>query len=178
MRPFQSSILYISVSQMTIHRQGESLHQDIEDKRHKRHAITICWIWQTYFFSLWAYMYYMQCIKYTLLMYLVFLSSPCSGFLNFTCGAYIVYTYTWLIYRMSHRVPATFKLVYGHLNSIFLTWALSRHFANSGPKNFAKFQNFDPCTVCGKTLRDSGGVYLPAFWATPLYYLLFGPQLL
>ena len=75
---------------------------------------------------------------------------------------------------MSHQVPATFKLVYGHLNSIFMTgnfaWAFPRHFANSGPKDFAKFQNFDPCTVCGKTLRDSGGVYLPAFWATPLYY--------
>ena len=84
------------------------------------------------------------------------------------------------IYRMSHRVPAAFKLVYGHLNSIFLTgnfaWAFPRHFANSGQKDFAKFLNFDPCTVCGKTLQDSGGVYLPAFWATPLYYLVFGPH--
>ena len=83
-------------------------------------------------------------------------------------------------YRMSHRVPAAFKWVYGHLNSIFLTgnfaWAFPRHFANSEQKDFAKFQNFDPCTVCGKTLQDSGGVYLPAFWATPLYYLLFGPH--
>ena len=46
------------------------------------------------------------------------------------------------MYRMSHRVLSTFKLVYGHLNGIFLTgnfaWALSRHFANSGPKDFAK----------------------------------------
>ena len=55
-------------------------------------------------------------------------------------------------------------------------WALSRHFANSGSKDFAKFQNFDPCTVCGKMLPVSRGVYLPAFWATPLYYLLFGPH--
>ena len=84
------------------------------------------------------------------------------------------------MYRMSHRVPATFKLVYGHLNSIFLTrnfaWAFAIHFAKSGPKDFAKFQIFDPCTVCGKTLRDSGGGYLPAFWATLPYYLLFGPH--
>ena len=47
------------------------------------------------------------------------------------------------IYRMSHRVPAAFKSVYGHLNSIFLTgnfaWAFPRHFANSGQKDFAKF---------------------------------------
>ena len=83
-------------------------------------------------------------------------------------------------YRMSHRVPSTFKLVYGHLNNIFLTgifaWAFPIHFANSGQKDFAKFQIFDPCTVCGKTLRDSGGGYLPAFWATLPYYLLFGPH--
>ena len=73
---------------------------------------------------------------------------------------------------MSHRVPATFKLVYGYLNSIFLTgnfaWAFAIHFANNGQKDFAKFKIFDPCTVCSKTLWDSGGVYLPAFWATPL----------
>ena len=81
---------------------------------------------------------------------------------------------------MSHRVPSTFKLVYGHLNSIFLTgnfaWAFAIHFANSEQKDFAKFQIFDPCTVCGKTLQDFGGGYLPAFWATLPYYLLFGPH--
>ena len=91
---------------------------------------------------------------------------------------YIIRRY--LIYRMSHRVPSTFKLVYGHLNNIFLTgnfaWAFPIHFSNSGQKDFAKFQIFDPCTVCGKTLRDSGGGYLPAFWATLPYYLLFGPH--
>ena len=74
---------------------------------------------------------------------------------------------------MSHRVPPTFKLICGCLNGCFLTgnfaWALFRHFANSGQKDFAKFKNFDPCTVCGKTFRVSGGVYLPAFWATSLY---------
>jgi hypothetical protein len=48
--------------------------------------------------------------------------------------------------------------------------ALSRPFENSGLKGRAKFPNFDPCTVCGKTLRVSRGVYLPAFWATPPYY--------
>ena len=73
---------------------------------------------------------------------------------------------------MSHWVLSTFKLVYGHLNGNFLTgnfeWAFARQFENSGQKDFAKFLNFDPCTVCGKTLRVSGGVYLPAFWATPL----------
>jgi hypothetical protein len=45
---------------------------------------------------------------------------------------------------------------------------LSRHFVNCGQKDRAKFPNFDPCTVCGKTLPVSGGVYLPAFLATPL----------
>ena len=81
---------------------------------------------------------------------------------------------------MSHRVLSAFKLVYGHLNSIFLTsnfaWGQSIYFANRGQKDGAKFLYFDPCTVCGKTLRDSGGVYLPAFWATLPYYLLFGPH--
>ena len=81
---------------------------------------------------------------------------------------------TVLIYRMIHRVLSTFKLVQGHLNGIFLTgnfaWGFSRHFVNRGQKDRAKFPNFDPCTVFGKTLRVSGGVYLPAFWATPPYY--------
>ena len=75
---------------------------------------------------------------------------------------------------MSHRVLSAFKLVYGHLNSIFLTgnfaWAYSRHFTNSGQKDRAKFPNFDPCTVCGKMFQVSGGVYLPAFWATLPYH--------
>ena len=75
---------------------------------------------------------------------------------------------------MSHRVPSAFKLVYGHLNSIFLTgnfaWAFAIHFANSGQKDFTNFKIFDPCTVCGKTLPVSGGVFLPAFWATHPYY--------
>ena len=70
---------------------------------------------------------------------------------------------------MSHRVPSTFKLVDGHLNSIFFTgnfaWAFAIHFPNNGQKDFAKFEIFNRCTVCGKTLRDSGGGYLPAFWA-------------
>ena len=47
------------------------------------------------------------------------------------------------LYRMSHRVPSAFKLVYGHLNSIFLTgnfaWAFAIPFANSGQKDFADF---------------------------------------
>ena len=63
-------------------------------------------------------------------------------------------------------------LVFRHLNGIFLTsnfsWAFSRTFVNSGRKDRAKFSNFDPCTVCGKTSPVSGGIYLPAFWATPL----------
>ena len=46
----------------------------------------------------------------------------------------------------------------------------SRHFVNTAQKDRAKFPNFDPCTVCGKMLPVSGGVYLPAFWAKPLYY--------
>ena len=83
---------------------------------------------------------------------------------------------------MSHRVPSAFKLVYGHLNSIFLTgnfaWAFAIPFANSGQKDFADFKIFNPCTLCGKTLLISGGVYLPAFWATLSYYLLFGPHIL
>ena len=70
---------------------------------------------------------------------------------------------------MSHQVPSTFKLVYGHLNSIFLfgnfAWAFPIHFANSGPEDFAKFQIFDSCTVCGKTLRDSAGGYLLAYYS-------------
>ena len=37
-----------------------------------------------------------------------------------------------------------------------------------GQKYRAKFSNFDPCTVRGKTMPVSGGVYLPAFGATPL----------
>jgi hypothetical protein len=75
---------------------------------------------------------------------------------------------------MIHWVLSTFKLVYGHLISIFLTnnfvWAFSKLFVNSGQKDMAKFPNFDPCTVCGKTFRVPRGVYLPAFWATPPYY--------
>jgi hypothetical protein len=67
-----------------------------------------------------------------------------------------------------------FKLIYGQLNGIFLTgnfaWAFSRPFVNSGQKHRAKFLNFDPCTVCGKTLQVSRAVYLPAFWAKPPYY--------
>ena len=63
-----------------------------------------------------------------------------------------------------------------HLNGIFLTgnfaWAFARPFVNYGQKDRAKFPNFDPCTVCGKTLPVSGGVYLPAFWATPLCTLM------
>ena len=57
----------------------------------------------------------------------------------------VTYTYgmyTYGMYHMSHRVPATFKLVYGHLNSIVLTrnfaWVFPKHFANSGQKHFAK----------------------------------------
>ena len=30
----------------------------------------------------------------------------------------------------------------------------------SGQKDWAQFPNFDPCTMCGKTLLVSGGVYL------------------
>ena len=78
------------------------------------------------------------------------------------------------LYRMIHRVHTTFKLVQGHLNGSFLTgnfaWALSIYFANMGQKDGAKFSIFDPCTVCGKMLPVSGGVYLPAFWATLPYY--------
>jgi hypothetical protein len=78
------------------------------------------------------------------------------------------------VYRMIHWVLSTFKLVYGHLNGIFLTgnfaWAFSKLCVNSGQKDMAKFPNFDPCTVCTKILRVSRGVYLPAFWATPPYY--------
>ena len=59
---------------------------------------------------------------------------------DFSMNFYTSLTFT---YRMSHRVHATFKLVYGHLNGIFLTsnfaWAFSRPFANSGQKDFAKF---------------------------------------
>ena len=70
----------------------------------------------------------------------------------------------WIGPSLDRRTPKSKVTAFLWCNS------LSRHFANSGPKDFAKFQNFDPCTVCGKTLRDSGGVYLPAFWATSLYY--------
>ena len=77
---------------------------------------------------------------------------------------------------MIHGVLPTFKLVYENLSAldnIFLTsnfvWAFSRTFVNSGQKDRAKFSNFDPCTVCGKKMRVSGGVLLPAFWATPPY---------
>ena len=79
---------------------------------------------------------------------------------------------------MSHRVPSTFKCKSPkkHFLTGNFAWAFPIHFANSGPKDFAKFQIFDPCTVCGKTLRDSGGGYLTAFWATLPYYLLFGPH--
>ena len=77
---------------------------------------------------------------------------------------------------MIHWVHTTFKLVYGHLNGIFLTsnfaWAYSRHFANSGQKDRAKFPNFDPCTVCGKKVRVSKRAFLPAFWATNLSTVL------
>ena len=41
-----------------------------------------------------------------------------------------------------------------------------------GQEDGAKFLNFDPCTACGKTLPVSGGVYLPAFGATPLIIAL------
>ena len=75
---------------------------------------------------------------------------------------------------MIHRVLSTFKLVYGHLNGIFLTgnfaWAFSRPFVNSGQKDRAKYPNFDPCTVCSQMLQVSREVYLPACWATPPYY--------
>ena len=75
---------------------------------------------------------------------------------------------------MIHWVQSTFKWIEGHLNGIFLTSnferGFSRYFVNRGKKDWAKFLNFDPCTVCGKTLRVSGGVYLPAFWATRPYY--------
>ena len=75
---------------------------------------------------------------------------------------------------MIHRVHATFKWVYGHLNGTLLTgnsaWGFSIYFANTDQKDGAKFTNFDPCTVCGKTLPVSGGVYLPAFWATTILY--------
>ena len=78
------------------------------------------------------------------------------------------------IYRITHRVLSTFKLVYGHLNGIFLTgnfaWVFFIPFVNSGQKDQAKFPNFDPCTVCGKKVRVSKWVLLPAFWATPPYY--------
>ena len=78
------------------------------------------------------------------------------------------------MYRITHRVLSTFKLVYGHLNGIFLpgnfAWVFSRPFVNSGQKDQTKFLNFDPCTVCGKKVRVSKGVLLPAFWATPPYY--------
>ena len=53
--------------------------------------------------------------------------------------------------------------------TVNFAWGFSRHFVNSGRKDRAKFPNFDPCIVCGKPLPVSGGVYLPAFWATPHY---------
>ena len=78
------------------------------------------------------------------------------------------------IYRMIDRVLSTFKLVQGHLNGIFLTvnfaWGFSGHFVNRDQKDRANFPNFDSGTVCDKTLSVSGGVYLPAFWATHPYY--------
>jgi hypothetical protein len=56
-----------------------------------------------------------------------------------------------LVYRMTHKVLSTFKLVYRQLNGIFLSGnfalAFSRLFVNSGQKDPAKFQNFDPCTM-------------------------------
>ena len=90
------------------------------------------------------------------------------------------YLYQWgtksIIYRIIHWVWSTFKTVKGHLNGTLLTgnstWGFSIYFANMGQEDGAKFLNFDPCTACGKTLPVSGGVYLPAFGATPLIIAL------
>ena len=87
------------------------------------------------------------------------------------------------IYRMSHRVLPTFKLVYGHLNGNFLTgnfeWAFARQFENSGQKDFAKFQNFDPCSVRQNIAGFRRGLFTCFLGHTPLlqYNLLLGPHL-
>ena len=77
---------------------------------------------------------------------------------------------------MVHWVLPTFKLVYRHLNGIFLTvnfaWAFSRTFVNSDQKDWVKFPNFDHCTGCGRNGWFSKGGYLSAFWDTSLSTVL------
>ena len=54
----------------------------------------------------------------------------------------------------------------------------SRSFANSGQKDFGNLTSFDHCTGCGRKVRISKGVLLPAFWATPLITVLKNQWLL
>ena len=88
------------------------------------------------------------------------------------------------IYRLIHWVHTTFKLVYGHLNGIYLTgnfvWAYSRHFANSGQEDRAKCLQVNKhllklamfcCTLCGgqnlEILPDPFGHCLQNVWSRP-----------